>query len=60
MCLLQGLMFNFFKDRRKYAQFYMSSENFTEYLGQSDSAGRVKVYNKRLESGLIMILPELR
>lgn len=41
-----------FKDRRKYAQFYMSSENFTEYLGQSDSAGRVKVYNKRLESGL--------
>lgn len=41
-----------FKDRRKYAQFYMSSEDFTEYLGQSDSAGRVKVYNKRLESGL--------
>lgn len=41
-----------FKDRRKYAQFYMSSEDFTEYLGQIDSAGRVKVYNKRLESGL--------
>ena len=41
-----------FKDRRKYAQFYLSSEDFTEYLGQSDSAGRVKVYNKTLESQL--------
>lgn len=41
-----------FKDRRKYAQFYMSQEDYTEYLGQSDSAGRIKVYNKTLESQL--------
>ena len=41
-----------FKDKRKYTQFYMSKEDFTEYLGQSDSAGRIKVYNKTLESQL--------
>lgn len=41
-----------FKDKRKYTQFYMSKEDYTEYLGQSDSAGRIKVYNKTLESQL--------
>lgn len=41
-----------FKDQRKYHQFYMSKEDFTEYLGCSDTAGRVKVYNKRLEAEL--------
>ena len=40
------------KDQRKYSQFYMSKDDFTEYLGCSDTAGRVKVYNKRLEAEL--------
>lgn len=40
------------KDRRKYSQFFKSLEDFTEYLGIGSNAGRVKVYNKRLEAGL--------
>lgn len=40
------------KDSRKYSQFYKSVQDFTEYLGNVDSVGRVKVYNKQLESGL--------
>lgn len=40
------------KDRRAYKQFYNSREDFTEYLGSSDSPGRVKVYNKMLEAEL--------
>ena len=41
-----------FKDNRKYSQLYKSPEDFTEYLGNVNSAGRVKVYNKQLESDL--------
>lgn len=40
------------KDNRKYSQIFKSSENFTEYLGNSNEGGRVKVYNKSLESDL--------
>lgn len=40
------------KDRRKYSQFFKSVEDFTEYLGCGSNAGRVKVYNKKLEAGL--------
>lgn len=40
------------KDSRKYSQFYKSETDFTEYLGNVDTVGRVKVYNKQLESGL--------
>lgn len=39
-------------DQRKYSQFYKSPENFTEYLGEGNKGGRVKVYNKSLESDL--------
>ena len=41
-----------FKDTRKYTQFYRSSYDFTEYLGSGQNSGRVKVYNKTLESDL--------
>lgn len=40
------------KDNRKYSQIFKSSENFTEYLGNTNEGGRVKVYNKSLESDL--------
>lgn len=40
------------KDNRMYSQFYRSPLDFTEYLGQPDNHGRVKVYNKQLEAEL--------
>lgn len=40
------------KDNRKYMQIYRGSSNYTEYLGNSVSGGRVKVYNKTIESVL--------
>ena len=41
-----------FKDTRKYTQFYRSAYDVTEYLGTGQNSGRVKVYNKTLESNL--------
>lgn len=41
-----------FKDTRKYTQFYRSAYDVTEYLGSGQNSGRVKVYNKTLESDL--------
>lgn len=40
------------KDRRKYELSQTSYANRTEYLGQRNAPGRVKVYNKTLESEL--------
>lgn len=42
------------KDRRDYKKFYFDSEgrNVTEYLGKTADAGRVKLYNKTIESNL--------
>lgn len=40
-----------FKNHKAYKQFYKSSLDVTEYLGIGQE-GRVKVYNKTLESGL--------
>lgn len=40
------------KDKRKYELSQTSYVNRTEYLGQRNTPGRVKVYNKTLESGL--------
>ena len=40
------------KDKRKYTQFMNSKFDFTEYLGSGSSGGRVKVYNKTIESML--------
>lgn len=40
------------KDKRNYYLFSHSALDFTEYLGQVDSGGRVKVYNKQIESEL--------
>lgn len=41
------------KDQRTYSIVRNSVENFTEYLGQMDKVGRVKVYNKTIESNLL-------
>lgn len=40
------------KDKRNYYLFSRSALDFTEYLGQADAGGRVKVYNKQIESEL--------
>lgn len=42
------------KDKRNYKKFYYDCEgkNITEYLGQTAEAGRVKLYNKTIESNL--------
>lgn len=40
------------KDERKYAYEMMSIEDKTEYLGQRNKHGRVKLYNKKIESEL--------
>lgn len=40
------------KDGREYACFSKSSVDITEYLGQRNQPGRVKLYNKQLESAL--------
>lgn len=40
------------KDKRKYELSQTSYSNRTEYLGQRNSPGRVKVYNKTVESEL--------
>ena len=40
------------KDKRTYMVIKNSNSNCTEYLGQKDASGRVKVYNKQLESNL--------
>lgn len=40
------------KDQRNYYLFSRSALDFTEYLGQADAGGRVKVYNKQIESEL--------
>lgn len=41
------------KDQRTYSTVRQSIENFTEYLGQMDKVGRVKVYNKTIEANLL-------
>jgi len=41
-----------FKDKRKYTQYMNSKYDLTEYLGSGSTGGRVKVYNKTLESML--------
>lgn len=41
-----------FKDKRKYGQFFNSRLDYTEYLGRGSHGGRVKVYNKTIESCL--------
>lgn len=45
---------NFFmlKDERKYSMIQNSLSNCTEYLGKRSNHGRVKLYNKQLESKL--------
>ncbi len=40
------------RDARLYECYQRSAENFTEYLGERNKPGRVKVYNKALEKGL--------
>ena len=40
------------KDSRKYAYEMCSVEDKTEYLGQRNKIGRVKLYNKKIESNL--------
>jgi len=40
------------KDRRQYRTIQNSALDKTEYLGQRSQHGQVKVYNKRIESGL--------
>lgn len=42
----------FKEDQRRYSQFWRSPENYTEYLGTKNEGGRVKVYNKSIESEL--------
>lgn len=51
-------LFNLVKDRRKYKKIYSLELNnkdlsdFTEYLGQRQNNGYVKLYNKQIESDL--------
>ena len=40
------------KDKRCYTLKEYSSDNRTEYLGQRNKAGRVKIYNKQIEASL--------
>lgn len=40
------------KDKRKYSQFRKSQADLTEYLGCRSQGGRVKIYNKTIESEL--------
>lgn len=47
------------KDRRKYELSQTSYSNRTEYLGQRNHVGRVKVYNKTAESDLDYALTRL-
>lgn len=42
----------FKEDQRRYSQFWKSADNYTEYLGTKNVGGRVKVYNKSVESEL--------
>ena len=41
------------KDKRKFSEIRYSDSNLTQYLGSKSSHGRVKLYNKAFELGLV-------
>lgn len=47
------------KDKRKYSCVRKSDSDFTEYLGNRNDNGFVKLYNKTLESGLLVDISRL-
>ena len=47
------------KDQRKYATVRTGADDLTEYLGQRNKPGFVKLYNKQLERGLLTPLTRL-
>lgn len=49
----------FIKDQRKYECLRISALNQTEWLGRRNKVGRVKLYNKQIESGLSFPLTRL-